>query len=80
MNEQELLQEINLRLIKLESYLYNDDDTGKDGVVKSVDKLNRRVYDLEENDKIAKAKAATWGIVGGGVLAGLIKAIEYILK
>ena len=75
----ELLEEINRRLIKIESYLYNDEDTGKDGVVKSVDRLHRRVYDLEEKEKIAKAKAATWGLVGGGLLAAAVKLVEKFL-
>ena len=80
MNEQDLLQEINKRLIKIESYLYNDEDTGKDGVVKAVDKLSRRLYEMEEQKKIEKAKSATWGVIGGGALAALIKIVEHLLK
>lgn len=80
MTQEDLLQEINNRLRKIESYLYNDEETGKDGVVRSLDKLYRRVYLLEEKDKIAKAKSATWGIVGGGLLAAVIKGIEILFK
>lgn len=80
MNQEQLLNEINKRLMKIESYLYNDDETGKDGVVRKLDKVDRRVYLLEEKDKIEKAKSATWGIVGGGLLAALIKGIEILFK
>lgn len=79
MNQEQLLNEINKRLMKIESYLYNDEETGKDGVVKSLDNLYRRVYLLEEKDKIAKAKSATWGIIGGGALAALLKLVEKFL-
>lgn len=78
--DQELLTEIRDRLRKIESYLYNDEDTGKDGIVKAFDRLHKRVYDLEEKDKIGKAKASTWGVIGGGALYVVSKAIEYILK
>lgn len=77
--DQELLTEIRDRLRKIESYLYNDEDTGKDGIVKSFERLHRRVYELEEQKKIEKAKSATWGLIGGGVLAGLLKVIEKFL-
>ena len=77
--DQELLTEIRDRLRKIESYLYNDEDTGKDGIVKSFERLHRRVYELEEKDKIAKAKAGTWGVIGGGVLVGALKLIEKFL-
>lgn len=79
MNEHDLLQEINKRLIKIESYLYNDEDTGKDGVVKSLDKLQKDVYLIKEERKIEKAQSAWWGIIGGSALTGTIKLIEKFL-
>ena len=80
MNEQELLLEIRDRITKMERYLYNDDDTGKDGIVKAHEKLNNRVTVLEEQEKIRKTKATTWGIIGGVVISAIYKAVEYFLK
>lgn len=76
----DLLLEIRDRIRKMESYLYNDDDTGKDGIVKEHEKLNKRVSTLEEKEKIEKAKSATWGVIGGSIVIGLIRVLEHILK
>ena len=76
----ELLSEMNDRLKKIESYLYNDHDTGKDGIVKMQERLEHRVFILEEQEKIKKAKSATWGVVGALGFTGLWKVLELIFK
>ena len=78
MTMENLLNEINDRLKKIELHLYNDEQTGKDGVIKMQEQLQHRVFMLEEQEKIKKAKAATWGTIGGITVAGLLKIIELI--
>ena len=80
MNDQEILLEILDRVKKVERHLYNDDDTGKDGLVKSHDKLDTRVSILEEQNTIRKAKATTWGVIGGVAISALYKLVEYFIK
>ena len=80
MNDQEILLEIRDRITKMERYLYNDEDTGKDGIVKAYEKLNSRVSQLEEQNTIRKTKATTWGVIGGVAISALYKLVEYFIK
>ena len=80
MSDQAILLEIRDRITKMERYLYNDEDTGKDGIVKAYEKLNSRVSQLEEQNTIRKTKATTWGIIGGVIISALYKLVEFFLK
>lgn len=80
MSEKEILLEIRDRITKMERYLYNDEATGKDGIVKAHEKLNMRVTMLEEQNTIRKTKATTWGIIGGVIISALYKLVEFFLK
>lgn len=80
MSDQAILLEIRDKITKIERYLYNDDDTGKDGLVKAHEKLNSRVSQLEEQNTIRKTKATTWGVIGGVAISALYKLVEYFIK
>ncbi len=80
MSDQAILLEIRDKITKIERYLYNDDDTGKDGLVKAHEKLNTRVTQLEEQNTIRKTKATTWGVIGGVAISALYKLVEYFIK
>ncbi len=80
MSDQAILLEIRDKITKMERYLYNDDDTGKDGLVKAHEKLNSRVSQLEEQNTIRKTKATTWGVIGGIAISALYKIVEYFIK
>lgn len=80
MSDQAILLEIRDKITKMERYLYNDDDTGKDGLVKAHEKLNTRVTQLEEQNTIRKTKATTWGVIGGVAISALYKLVEYFIK
>ena len=80
MSEKEILLEIRDRITKMERYLYNDEATGKDGIVKAHEKLNSRVSQLEEQEKIRKTKATTWGVIGGVIISAIYKLVEFFLK
>mgnify|MGYP003562476814 FL=1 len=80
MSEREILLEIRDRITKMERYLYNDEATGKDGIVKAHEKLNSRVSQLEEQEKIRKTKATTWGVIGGVIISAIYKLVEFFLK
>ena len=80
MSDQAILLEIRDKITKIERYLYNDDDTGKDGLVKAHEKLNIRVSQLEEQEKIRKTKATTWGVIGGVAISAIYKIVEFFLK
>lgn len=80
MSDQAILLEIRDKITKMERYLYNDEDTGNDGLVKAHEKLNSRVSQLEEQEKIRKTKATTWGVIGGVAISALYKLVEYFIK
>lgn len=78
--EKQILDEIRDRLGKIEHYLYNDTDTGKDGIVKSFERLHHRVLTLEEKEKIQKAKAGFWGGMIGGIVFGVVEILKLLFK
>ena len=80
MSDQAILLEIRDKITKMERYLYNDEATGKDGLVKAHEKLNSRVSQLEEQNTIRKTKATTWGVIGGVAISALYKLVEYFIK
>ena len=80
MSEKEILLEIRDRITKMERHLYNDEATGKDGIVKAHEKLNMRVTMLEEQNTIRKTKATTWGIIGGVIISALYKLVDFFIK
>lgn len=63
---------------KIKGYLENDASTNTQGLVESHRDAKRRLYALEQREKVRNAKQSVWAIVGGflgGIALWLIKAI-----
>lgn len=71
---------IEERTGKIESYLYNDSNTDKDGIVKLVERHDKRLDIIEEKDKIKDAKMSVWGMVGGAVIMVAIEIIKWLFS
>jgi len=74
------LEDTEVRIGKIESYLYNDSDTDSDGIVKTVRKHNERIKTLEDKEKVKDAKMSVWGMIGGALIMVLIEIIRYFFS
>lgn len=69
---------------KILNYLYNDEGTGKKGLVADVDKIKLDLYkfinDHKTSEEVKKAKYGLIGMIGGLIATGLLWLAEIILK
>lgn len=68
------------KIRKIESYLYDDDETSSPGMVQRHRELERRVDKIEEEATVRKRIFATLGIIGGAVGMALVELIKYLLS
>lgn len=64
---EETQEHFSKQLDKFGSYLFNDDQTGTDGIVKKIRTLEKDMEVLKTDKKIRKASNAIWGSVGAVV-------------
>lgn len=74
------IEDIEQRTGKIESYLYNDEHTDTEGIVKRVRRHDQRLGKLEEVEKIKNAKLSVWGMIGGAVLIVAIEIIKWLFS
>lgn len=69
---------------KILNYLYNDEGTGKKGLVADVDKIKLDLYkfinDHNVSEQVKKARTSLIGMIAGAIGAGILWVIEIILK
>ena len=63
------ISSINANISRIHFILNNDDETDREGLVKTVHIINRKVEALETEKKMLYAKASAYGAVGA-ILAG----------
>lgn len=68
------------KLRKIESYLYDDDDTSSPGMVQKQREHEIRIKALETESVVKRKVWAAFGIVGGTLATLLFKLIEWILS
>lgn len=73
----EKIDELSSKVNRLISYVDSDPATNRAGIVESMDRLSRTVEDLLKREQIYKAKAATFGTIGGGIVIAVWKAITF---
>ena len=66
-------------MIRILSILEKDDAIGEKGLVYTVHIMERKLEELLTREKIYKAKATTWGIVGGALGTSIIWFGKYIM-
>lgn len=67
-------------VIRILSILESDDKLNKQGLVEKVSTIDIKLAELLTREKIYKAKATTWGIVGGAVGTASVWIIIWIVK
>lgn len=66
-------------LQRLLFYMNNDGQTGRRGIVAEMEELKKTISDLLTREKVYRAKAGVWGIVGGIIVTAAIKLITVII-
>jgi molecular chaperone GrpE (heat shock protein) len=86
MTQKERLEELSEKIEKLSDnqkrilhYLENDDATNQIGVIAKMTDIEHKLDGILEREKIYKAKATVWGMVGAAVLTGLFTIGKFII-
>lgn len=59
--------ELNMKMTRILGILENDTAIGEDGLVKKVRTIGAKLEELLVREQVYKAKATTWGIIGGAI-------------
>ena len=59
--------------------LESDDKIKEQGLVEKVNSMNRKLTDLLTREKVYKAKATTWGVIGGAIGTALFWFAKILL-
>ncbi len=70
---------LDKRIDRILGILENDDTIGEDGLVSKVRSIKQSLTELLVREKVYKAKATTWGIIGGAIGTALIWAGKALL-
>lgn len=85
MSEKESVKiaEIEAKLDQVIGYIYNDNKTGRKGLVQEFDELKKLVHGFLEQQRtreaVKKAKLAVWGMIGAGFIWVIERVIEKIV-
>ena len=66
-------------LIRILGVLEKDEKLGEKGLVTTVKEIEKTVQELLVREMIYKAKATTWGIVGGAIVTTSIWFIKFVI-
>lgn len=72
------LDNLNNGMIRILGILENDDSIGEDGLVKKVKNISHDLSELLIREQVYKAKATTWGVIGGAIGSGVVWIIKVI--
>jgi hypothetical protein len=75
----EQAQQILDKVIKIESYLYNDIATNRPGVVQRQEDMDTRLEKLETEATVKKKVWAIFGMVGGGLMMLIIELVKWLI-
>lgn len=74
------IENINEKLDKIMSLLYNDVETNRKGLVQKLDDLEKVVDSIILSSKIFEAKKSVWIIVLGSLGAGLAFVVKFLIN
>lgn len=78
-NIQETLEELKMQNVRILQIMESDDKTKQKGLVETVQENSKLLSELLTREKVYKAKATTWGIIGGGLSAALLWVIKFVI-
>jgi len=70
-------EEVKKQLARVLFILESDNKTHQKGVVERVSDIDRKLTDLLTREKVYKAKATTWGIIGGALSTVLLWFLKF---
>jgi hypothetical protein len=73
-------QTTNERILRVEDHLANQIDSQREVLNKRIDGVDKRVIELEKEDKRLISKVSKIGVLGGGISGALTAAITEIVK
>ena len=74
------LERIEKGMEKIMFYLYSDSDTNRKGLAEKIELLENTLSDVITREKIYKAKATVWGMVGAAIISFGWKVITILIK
>ena len=77
---EEQLERIEKSIDKITFYLYSDSSTNRKGLAEKIVDLEVILNDVITREKIFKAKATVWGMVGAALVSIAWKVITIIMK
>ena len=78
--EEDRIRNIERKLDMILNYLNNDPYTGQNGLVAEQNEQRQRLIDLEVQARISKERSAALGGVTGGLIGGVIVAVQWVAK
>ena len=78
--EEDRIRNIERKIDLILTYLNNDPHTGRNGLVAEQNEHRQRLIDLEVQARINKERSATLGGVTGGLIGGIIVAVQWVIK
>lgn len=73
-------QAILSKVTKIESYLYDDDETNNPGVIARQRDHEKRLAKLEDESMFRKSIWATLGVLGGVIGTAVVELILWMIK
>lgn len=77
---EEQLERIEKSIDKITFYLYSDSSTNRKGLAEKIVDLEVILNDVITREKIFKAKATVWGMVGAALVSIAWKVVTIIMK
>lgn len=71
-NFRETIEEIKMQNTRILLIMESDDKTNQKGLVETVYHNEKLLSELLTREKVYKAKATTWGVIGGAIVSGII--------
>lgn len=77
---EEQLDRIEKSIERMSFYIYSDSNTNRKGLAEKLEILESILDDVITREKIYRAKATVWGMVGAGILTALWKVVTLVIK
>jgi hypothetical protein len=69
---------LDRRIDRILGILESDEKIKEKGLVEKVNGMNQKLSELLTREKVYKAKATTWGVIGGAVGTALIWVLKIV--
>jgi len=60
-------------------YIENDDTTNQKGIIAKVEDVNNKIDGILVREKVYRAKATVWGMVGAVVISVMVAIVKFVV-